>query len=116
MWEGPALAVPVLRLAIERGEEVDFATRTLRLLGAEETPAPLATGGSLNIAETGETLTAREVEVLQLVARGASNQAIADRLIISLHTAKRHVANILQKLGAGSRTEAAALARDLGVV
>lgn len=116
MWEGRPVAVPLLRLAIERGEEPDFAARTLRLLGEEADAVAVApaTGGLL-VPATGETLTAREVEVLQLLARGMSNQAIADRLIISLHTAKRHVANILQKLDAASRTEAAARARDLGV-
>jgi LuxR family maltose regulon positive regulatory protein len=62
-----------------------------------------------------EALTGREVEVLALLAAGLSNQAIADRLVISLHTAKRHVANILEKLGAASRTEAAARARALGL-
>jgi len=115
MWEGRAVAAPLLRLAVERGEEPDFAARALRLIGDEaEVPGPAA--GSLVVPATGETLTVREVEVLQLIARGASNQAIADRLIISLHTAKRHVANILQKLDATSRTEAAARAHDLGVV
>ena len=58
----------------------------------------------------------RELEVLRLMAEGASNTAIAERLIISPHTAKRHVANILGKLGATTRTEAAARARDLGLI
>ena len=53
-----------------------------------------------------ETLTAREREVLQLMARGLPNKQIAARLSISLHTAKFHVASILAKLGAASRTEA----------
>ncbi|HEY2830432.1 MAG TPA: LuxR C-terminal-related transcriptional regulator, partial [Thermoanaerobaculia bacterium] len=65
---------------------------------------------------TGEPLTSREVEVLRLVAGGASNATIAERLVISVHTVKRHVANVLQKLGAASRAEAGALARKLGIV
>ncbi|HWU20697.1 MAG TPA: AAA family ATPase [Nocardioides sp.] len=60
-------------------------------------------------------LTAREREVLALVARGATNQAIADQLFISAKTASVHVSNILAKLGAANRTEAGALARDLGL-
>jgi DNA-binding CsgD family transcriptional regulator len=78
--------------------------------------APIAPAGALPVAETGETLSRREVEVLRLVARGASNVAIADRLIISPHTVKRHVANICQKLSVASRTEAAVRARELGIV
>ncbi|GAB3862897.1 helix-turn-helix transcriptional regulator [Nocardioides maradonensis] len=60
-------------------------------------------------------LTAREREVLALVARGATNQTIADELFISVKTASVHVSNILAKLGAANRTEAGALARDLGL-
>lgn len=53
-------------------------------------------------------LTERELEVLRLVADGCSNEEIAARLIIAEHTVKRHVANIRTKLGASSRTAAAA--------
>ena len=51
-------------------------------------------------------LSDREVEVLQLVASGMSNQAIADELIISRYTVVRHVSNIFQKTGSSSRSEA----------
>lgn len=57
-----------------------------------------------------EALSEREVEVLKLVARGFSNQRIADELIISPKTAKTHVSNILSKLGLASRTQAAVYA------
>lgn len=56
-----------------------------------------------------DALTAREREVLALVAGGASNKRIALRLGLSVHTVKRHVANILDKLGVHGRGEAAAL-------
>lgn len=58
-----------------------------------------------------EPLTVQEQRVLRLLADGLSNQEIAEQLIISLPTAKKHVANILSKLGAQSRTQAVALAR-----
>lgn len=60
-----------------------------------------------------EPLTDREQEVLQLLAAGASNQAIADRLVISIATTKKHINNIFGKLHTRSRTEAVARARDL---
>jgi DNA-binding NarL/FixJ family response regulator len=61
-------------------------------------------------------LTARELEVLAAMADGVSNKAIARRLGISFHTAKFHVAAILAKLNADSRTEAVARAAQLGLV
>jgi len=60
-------------------------------------------------------LTAREVEVLRLLAAGMSNREIAAELFIATKTASVHVSNILAKLGAGSRTEAAAIAHAHGV-
>jgi DNA-binding NarL/FixJ family response regulator len=61
-------------------------------------------------------LTPREIEVLAAMADGASNKAIARRLGISFHTAKFHVAAILAKLDADSRTEAVTKAAQLGLV
>ena len=61
-------------------------------------------------------LTPRELEVLAAMADGASNKVIARRLGISFHTAKFHVAAILAKLDADSRTEAVAKAAQLGLV
>jgi DNA-binding NarL/FixJ family response regulator len=61
-------------------------------------------------------LTPRELEVLAAMADGASNKAIARRLGISFHTAKFHVAAILAKLDADSRTEAVAKAAQSGLV
>jgi len=60
-------------------------------------------------------LTAREIEVLRLVAAGCSNRDIAAELFISAKTASVHVSNILAKLGAASRTEAAAIAHQAGI-
>lgn len=63
-----------------------------------------------------ETLTARELEVIELVAEGLSNKLIAARLNISEHTAKFHVNTIMSKLGAQSRTEAVVRAARLGLL
>lgn len=59
-----------------------------------------------------ESLTAREQEVLRLIAQGLPNKEIADRLIITERTVKFHVSAIMGKLGATNRTEAVALARQ----
>ena len=61
-------------------------------------------------------LTRRELEVLGLVAAGASNQQIAERLFISKPTAVRHVANIFAKLGAKNRAEAVRVAGERGLL
>jgi DNA-binding CsgD family transcriptional regulator/tetratricopeptide (TPR) repeat protein len=61
-------------------------------------------------------LTAREIEVLRLVAAGASNRAVAERLVISEKTAARHVANLFVKLGVHTRAEAARLAAERGLL
>ena len=79
-------------------------------------PAPPSVpSGGLYLADRGETLSPREVEVLRLLIGGASNPAIADTLIISRFTAKNHVASILQKLGVNTRTQAALRGRALGL-
>src|SRR5271155_1155314 len=61
-------------------------------------------------------LTAREIEVMTAMADGASNKEIARRLGISFHTVKFHVAAVLEKLGAETRTEAVIKAAQLGIV
>ncbi|MGJ7509039.1 response regulator transcription factor [Variovorax sp. GT1P44] len=66
------------------------------------------------VADT--ALTPRELEVLALMAEGASNKAIARRLGISMHTAKFHVGSLLDKLDATGRTDAVAQAVRQGVI
>src|SRR5581483_3401131 len=61
-------------------------------------------------------LTARELDVLRLIAAGLSNRQIGTELFISGNTAGVHVSRILAKLGAATRTQAAAIARERGLV
>jgi DNA-binding CsgD family transcriptional regulator len=67
-------------------------------------------------ADAEVALTARELEVLALLAEGASNKLIARRLGISTHTAKYHVGSLLEKLDAVSRTDAVTNAARIGVL
>ena len=68
------------------------------------------------VAQPGAALTARELEVLRLVARGLSNKEIAADLRITTHTVKYHLAAVLEKLGVRSRTEAVSLGVRKGLV
>jgi len=61
------------------------------------------------------SLNAREVEVLRLIAASKSNRDIADQLVISMHTVSYDVTNILNKIGATNRTEAATYAQGAGL-
>lgn len=77
---------------------------------------PAASLTSSPLAELTEALTPREREVLQMLASGLVNKEIAAKLSISEHTVKFHVASILGKLGASTRTEAVALGIRRGLV
>jgi DNA-binding NarL/FixJ family response regulator len=74
---------------------------------------PVAPAEAMRIAED---LTAREVEVLRLMARGFRNKQVATLLNISEHTAKFHVSSVLAKLGARTRTEAVTIGMTRGLV
>lgn len=66
--------------------------------------------------EADEILTPREIEVLRMIADGSGNKQIAERLEISEHTVKFHIASIFAKLGAGSRTEAVTIGIRKGLL
>ncbi len=79
-------------------------------------PDAIVVGAVDPVSDSQIPLTARELEVLALLAEGASNKAIGQRLGISANTAKFHVASLLDKLDAVSRTDAVAHAARLGVL
>ena len=98
-------------------DDVQALIRRARLRSADEgapNGSPSAEAIPDELSRLG--LTAREVEVLRLVADGLSNSQIAERLFISRKTASVHVSNILSKLGVATRVEAAALAHRRGLV
>jgi LuxR family maltose regulon positive regulatory protein len=81
--------------------------------GTDEDAPPTTPAAGTRLAEP---LSARELEVLPLIAEGLSNQEIAARLYLSLHTVKAHARNIYAKLGVSSRTQAVAKGRALGIL
>jgi LuxR family maltose regulon positive regulatory protein len=108
--EGPAVR-DLLRHAVATGTGGAYARRLLAAFEAPGVPASAPTRATA--AALAEPLTTREVEILRLVAGGMQNQAIADHLVISLATVKRHIANIYGKLDVGHRTAAVARATEL---
>ena len=100
---GPTM-IPLLQCALHHNVQPVFV-RSILAFWRHEQPALADT------ATTNTLLTAREIEVLRLIADGASNRAIAERLVISERTVKAHVTTLLGKLGVSSRTEAVAHAR-----
>jgi LuxR family maltose regulon positive regulatory protein len=120
--EGPPMAALLGKLiAAQRtghaaaGVPLGCLARLRRAFGAE--PAATVSGqGTAAVPGLVERLTGRELEVLGMLAAGRSNQAIAGQLVVTLDTVKKHVSHVLDKLGAGNRTEAVARARELGLI
>ena len=100
--EGAQLALGSAMAGFERLGAAAEAARTAELLGSKR---PAVAG-----------LTAREIEVLRLVASGGSNREIADELYLSVKTVARHLSNIFCKIGVSSRSAATAFAYEHGLV
>ena len=96
----------LLRHAVRTGGAASYAQRLLSAFDIRVHPESASAGPV--VTGLAEPLTARELEILRLVAEGLRNQEIADRLVISLATVKRHIANTYGKLGVDHRTEAVA--------
>jgi len=105
-----AAAQALTKVALETAEQLGAQPLLRRLGQAAATPAPGRTG------HPRATLTPRESEILALVAEGRTNGEIGRQLFISTKTVSVHVSNILGKLGAAGRTEAAAIARRDGLI
>jgi DNA-binding NarL/FixJ family response regulator len=111
--DGREAAVALARAAMERFEAMGSEVwvrrmeEMLRRMG-ERAPTRAGTGAG--------GLSARELEVLGLVAEGLTNRQIAERLVISEHTAIRHVANVFRKLGVKNRAAAARIGAERGLI
>jgi ATP/maltotriose-dependent transcriptional regulator MalT len=98
------------------GMELDSARRIFEQLGATPDLARVLQLAEPDAAEPAMGLTAREIEVIRLMATGATNREIADTLVISEHTARRHMQNIFAKIDVSSRAAATAFAYEHDLV
>jgi LuxR family maltose regulon positive regulatory protein len=119
--EGGQPVITLLRRAARRGTSSGYAGRLLAAVegpGSGQEPAPQAgiqvpVPVALSLAEP---LTRRELEVLDLIGQGYSNQQISEKLVVTLHTVKKHSSNVYGKLGVTGRTQAIVRARELGLL
>jgi DNA-binding NarL/FixJ family response regulator len=107
-WIDPAIA----RVVLQQARKLPRVEPGTEGLNTGETNDKAATDAALQAYQ----LTERELEVLQLIVEGCSNAIIAERLFITVGTVKTHVRNILNKLCADDRTQAAVLALRAGLV
>jgi LuxR family maltose regulon positive regulatory protein len=120
--EGAPMAALMARLAAaqkaERAASVPSAclAKVLQALGGKHDPQGPERGAVRAVPGLVEQLTARELEVLVLLAKGMPNPRIAEQLVVTLDTVKKHVSHLLGKLGAANRTEAVTRARQLGLI
>jgi LuxR family maltose regulon positive regulatory protein len=104
--DGGAAMRDLLRRAVGGSPSGTYAQRLL--VAFDERTQPGSAPANSAIAALAEPLTPRELEILRLIAAGMRNQEIADHLVISLSTVKRHIANTYGKMGVDHRTEAVA--------
>jgi LuxR family maltose regulon positive regulatory protein len=120
--EGAALrSLLIAQRSAPSAERADQLNYLDRLLAAFPVAAPQTAPRQSEIKNQPaekliEPLTPRELEVLRLIAAGDSNQAIADKLVITVRAVKKHTGNIYGKLGVSRRTQAVARARQLALL
>ncbi|HET6444741.1 MAG TPA: LuxR C-terminal-related transcriptional regulator [candidate division Zixibacteria bacterium] len=113
--EGPPMAY-LLYETLSRGIASDYARQLLAAFPAVESEQTAQSKSQTPETDLIEPLSDREIEVLQLIAEGLTNQEIASRLFLSLNTVKVHTRNINGKLGVHNRMQAAAIGRALGIL
>jgi LuxR family maltose regulon positive regulatory protein len=113
--EGPPMA-RLLYEALSQGVSPEYSQRLLTAFPVIEPEQIDSSNTQAPGSEWVEPLSEREIEVLQLISEGLSNQEIASRLFLSLHTVKVHARNIYAKLGVKNRTQAVAKGKALGIL
>ncbi len=114
--EGDPLRLLLQRMKDEGGRMKNYASRLLAALEPASPSGRVIQPSSFSPQPLIEPLSARELEILHLIADGLTNQEIADRLVLSLPTIKWHTGNLYGKLGVNSRTQAVAKARELSLL
>ena len=106
-WSAPRQLLAAIRVVADGGSlfAPSVTRRLIEQFSVGVTPAPAL-----------DQLTARELDVLRLVARGLSNAEIAEELVVSEHTVKSHVASTLSKLDLRNRVQAVVLGYESGLV
>ena len=99
-----------------RGVPLGCLAQVLRAFGGKDAAPGARRAAAAAVPGLVEQLTAREREILVLLAAGTPNPRIAEELVVSLDTVKKHVSHLLGKLGAANRTEAVTRARQLGLI
>ena len=122
--EGAPMAALLARLvaaqkaerAAAPGVPTGCLAKVLRAFGGQDDRQGAGRGAAVAVPGLVELLTARELEVLRLLAAGMANPRIAEQLVVTLDTVKKHVSHLLGKLGAANRTEAVTRARQLDLI
>ena len=102
--------------AAARSVPLGCLARVLRAFGGEDSGPGAGRKAAAAVPGLVEQLTARELEILVLLAAGTPNPRIAGELVVTVDTVKKHVSHLLAKLGAANRTEAVTRARQLGLI
>ena len=113
--EGPLMG-QLLFEALDHGIAPNYIRQLLAAFPVPEQEQTVPTESRVPESDYVESLSEREIEVLQLIAEGLTNPEIATRLFLSAHTVKVHTRNIYGKLDAHNRTEAVTRARSLGIL
>lgn len=100
----------LLRRMLARSSDPDYVRRLLGALGEPVKTEPRTASKLI------DRLSPRELEVLHLIVDGATNKDIADELVLTINTVKRHISNIFRKLAVSNRTQAIARARQLNLL
>jgi len=122
--EGPSMAILLSQVAAAHRDRqpaarqipLGYLAAVLRAAAPASLSPHTSRGQPAALPGLAEPLTARELQVLHLLAAGAPNQRIADDLVVTLATIKKHITHVLGKLGAANRTEAVTRARQLGLI